>query len=751
MHKRGPQLGAEGNKRDIISPKGERKTDEQGSTVPVPSPSPRTEKAPIPTPNAVDMHRAKERAYQAISPQDTDGYRQVLPTQESRYSVLSNETRYYTKASPNEYLAERRAEMIDGHYPPMRDLLATYESFHLPNVDRDAALQRMDQTVHEIAAIRDKKGEMKMAKELLKRVYGPRYSSGKNSMLGLFDKNKERGNCQATAKSIVTIAEQLGYDPDTDIAYQRFSDHDRALLRMDGEWYVMEGKKPTKVRDTEGTVISSLTDEKRIIAGLQPRRDIQPGNEVYHKENGKLHDNNLIKWFRDGLRKLDRKVGVFKKTPVPTIQHEIAPTRAAGELTQITSLVASYFPFTEKQLKVAAGVLGALMLTYSAEKFQRKEVSNLSDLATEIHNDTEATKEIAKEITAEIADFATKALKDFSDSVSLKPIDRHQKPESITGIEGVSERQMTAIEKEAEKWYGLVNWRFGNLDRKDSKFITGEDFDVLEINTGEKVEKICPSLLRSFLGLAFGEGDGLPSRLVIRINGEHITNETIDSLKFLLNNEETTNGMNLVEEMRSRAIAKDRDGSLNGTYFRIEVNGEKVLLLGEGAGFGEDGRPYFRVPGQGEEQENLPQTILEIFRNGLLEHEEKPAEDFIQKNPDGTVEPIDTLSPDKISEKKRVPMSASGMMEDSHKSPEREDRNISNDAQERGRALAARTAIEDHLLSSNAYTMITDKQRAIFRSMIEEEADLYAQERSYLSLEEIEEKLEKRLAEMIEE
>jgi len=308
------ESGASGDSFASLSPKVEREAQEKepNST----STSVRMQGKAVPR---VEISQARDRAIRTAQPTN------ISPTQEKAWlpppmpeHLRDFPTPHHTYEQAMKNMRER---MERGEKVSALDLIATHESYFARDLDREEALREMEKLTEKLKRIRERHGDKRMIQTLTKRLYARRYNFRQNTMLGLFT-GSERGNCQATAKAASTILEQVGLDPKTEIAHQMFSDHVRAVAKIEDRWHVLEGRaRLLGSKETMGTVFVSLQDENRGLLGLAPESPIELGEASFHTQDGTVQNPGLAAWLKRGLSKADVWFGSRLRHKTPSIHH----------------------------------------------------------------------------------------------------------------------------------------------------------------------------------------------------------------------------------------------------------------------------------------------------------------------------------------------------------------------------------------------------------------------------------------------
>jgi hypothetical protein len=399
----------------------------------------------------------------------------------------------YINLQKNRLMESRESQDVKS--PQALDLLANYEAYHDSNLDIEKALLNIKSFVAKLEKEQEEKGKLAMIKLLTKRLYDNPYSYSQNTALGLFSE-KGRGNCQATAKAATAILETSGFDPRTEIAHQMFRDHVRAVARVDGRWYVLEGKaRPLKDKEMEGTVFVSLEGEKYGILGLDVPEDlvnievvgvktkrIELGTKVFHETDGSVANKGLLKWFKDGIKRIDEVLGKkMKKEVVPSI-HQIYASKYFATFPRLESFVASLISLTPKSAKYIASGIAAFSFTYAVEGLSRPEIKTLADLSEQIHKDVDDVEAISTAVVREIAD----TLKDLKSSVLLENSNEQseygdddiatridEKTVKITApatINQVDPQTLSAVEQKFDSYFGLAHMAFAPESASDTQW-----------------------------------------------------------------------------------------------------------------------------------------------------------------------------------------------------------------------------------------------------------------------------------------
>lgn len=472
------------------------------------------------------------------------------------------------------YMEKMRERAENGHEIRARDLIATFESYHARDLDRDEALREMDGLTEKLKKVRERHGDKRMAQALTKRIYSRRYHLQQNSMLGLFTK-PERGNCSATAKGITTILEEVGLDPRTEIGHQMFSDHVRAVAKINGEWYVLEGGvKRLRSKDLEGTTIISLEDEKRGLLGLQPSSPIELGEKDFHQPDGGIFNRGIFKWMKDGLARADQFVGRLTPPKIPSThqEHGLRPLATAG-LTNIESLLGTLSPLNERNTRRVAAMLAALSFVYAVGRYQDPNVETMEELSEAIKKDVDTMKDTTGAVASEVARVAKDTLGELKDSLTLNPNRTRRRPKEVTregsapAIQGLSERQMTEVERRMERYYGIAHYLLAGEEHLTE---TPEGFR-LDIQAQPEAETISPDLWRYFIKWGYGDrAEGLPNHFIVNINGENL--EATDEGR-----EVWLDAWRNINDFRPGREGTEREPF--PSHLEFHVNGETLVIL----------------------------------------------------------------------------------------------------------------------------------------------------------------------------
>ena len=458
------------------------------------------------------------------------------------------------------------------------DLIATHESYNVRDIDREEALRNIEKLADKLKLTRDKHGDKRMMQSLLKEMYSKRgYTLSQNTMLGLFT-GSERGNCEATAKAVGTMLEEVGLDPQTDISYQYYSDHIRTLAKLDDRWHVLEGRlHPLKDKDLEGTMVCSAEDSHRMFLGLPTQFPISDNRKSYHQEDGSTLNKGLLSWIKKGLHGVDAAIGrKFKTKSNP--MHRAHGEKAAAPLglTNTISLIGSLLPSTRQTRRAVIVSLAAAGFFYGTKEASHPDVHNLEDLTEAIHDDVESVQETTTTVIESIAEFTKRELKGLKESVTLEPKiepppDKNKAdgkdPDALTA-QGVTREQIHELDRRFAAYYGAAHYILGNPDVKVSE--TSEGFQMT-ISVQPEARTIGDDLYRYFLRQGYGDiNDGLPSNMIINFQGDRLALSRREKQKLQKN----------IESIYKFRPDKDPNEPFP-IYLEFQINGEKIGSVGE--------------------------------------------------------------------------------------------------------------------------------------------------------------------------
>lgn len=374
-----------------------------------------------PAASPMEISPAKDRAMRIAKPLDISPAREwgtLPPPMPKHLETFPTPRRTFERT-----MASMRERMERDEHIPSLDLIATHESYHARDLDREEALRNIEALAEKLKTLRERRGDKRMIQELTKRIYARRYHLEQNTMLGLFT-GQERGNCQATAKAASTILEEIGLDPKTEIAHQMFSDHVRTLAKLNERWWVLEGRaRPLRDKETLGTTIVSLEDEKRGLLGMESSSPIELGETPFHKPDGTLENRSLFSWIATGLERVDRAMRsrVSQKTPGISRHTGNRPAELPGTTT-LMALLGTVLPLSKRRMKTVASTMAALSFLYAANRYRDPNVKTMEDLAEAIHDDAEHLKRISTAAVGAVASFMEQELPDVRASVALEPL-----------------------------------------------------------------------------------------------------------------------------------------------------------------------------------------------------------------------------------------------------------------------------------------------------------------------------------------
>ncbi len=471
-----------------------------------------------------------------------------------------------------------RERMERGEKVSALDLIATHESYFARDLDREEALREMEKLTEKLKRIRERHGDKRMIQTLTKRLYARRYNFRQNTMLGLFT-GSERGNCQATAKAASTILEQVGLDPKTEIAHQMFSDHVRAVAKIEDRWHVLEGRaRLLGSKETMGTVFVSLQDENRGLLGLAPESPIELGEASFHTQDGTVQNPGLAAWLKRGLSKADVWFGSRLRHKTPSIHHRSGERSASLiGMANIESLFGSLYPFTPRQTKLVASSIVALSFLYAGNRSRDPDMETMEDLSEAIHSDVDTVREMATTAVEAIADFAKRELEDVKASATLKPFPpgsrRKEKDKeervSVQTVEGISTRQIDELGRRFAAYYGVAHFLFHGSENETSVTDTPDGFRM-DVHTPPEATTIGRDLYRHLIIWGYGDiADGLPDHFVINFSGERL----------LADSRERTKLADVIAHIQEFRPGKDPNDPFH-PYLVFQINGETIGSLG---------------------------------------------------------------------------------------------------------------------------------------------------------------------------
>lgn len=385
------------------------RANEQASNISIDS---ENEILPMP-PVAINEENATQHKQLEITYADE----RVLPTAATtgltnpEHVILNDETENGPQAAKDfayqQFLLEKRKEMESGQNVPYSDLVLAFEAFqmNISPAEQAAAEQKIDQIVKDLTEVKERKGEQKMLKNLLAIIYSDaQYNYYQNSLTVTLTHKKPEYNCQVPPKLIAAILERLGYDPATELAEQRYTDHVISLLKINGQWHCMEGDTPSLLGDTTGTVITSVAAQKRLMVGLpalETERELMENSTTnYFYEDPQKSQPHLWPWLAAGLShlkttaiNLNRKFGslIGKNMEMTALPTTGAATRESTPFSYVIAYLATYSPITRKQAMLLPPVLAALGFSYCGERVSEKEISTPAEFAQVLHEDIAKT------------------------------------------------------------------------------------------------------------------------------------------------------------------------------------------------------------------------------------------------------------------------------------------------------------------------------------------------------------------------
>lgn len=365
----------------------------------------------------------------------------------------------------------------DDEFASGAELYTVYEAYAF-NVDKpevDSALKRMDRMVESLEQLREKKGEMVMLKNLVAYVCRTtHYDFVQNSIIAAFSKEPV-ANCAGLAKTFAVLLEQLGYNPDTEIKFEFFKYHQRALVQAEGKWWVVEGFEITPYTPTPGTALIPFTDAKRMLMQLPPEEA-----EFIPEEKGKKDSplQQAIDWITDAA------FDVFPNAVEDNIQlprtahseggimpllHSIIPrVRVLPDFSRNSSFPSPKNVFTKKRLAVLAAAAATLYGGKQVADANWHAPEAVKDIATEIQKRGEEVQEKAEALVEELFELLKPegdADKNDSQQDELNAKDRQKKsqdtPLIVTMVtpEELEKRQQEN-EKQLEPYFGLKDFLF---------------------------------------------------------------------------------------------------------------------------------------------------------------------------------------------------------------------------------------------------------------------------------------------------
>lgn len=425
------------------------------------------------------------------------------------------------------YVHEWRERARNGELPSARDLLVTFESFQDPTLNREEAMRALDALADRAKAARTSKGHEAMARTILSYIYNCRYDVRENTMLGLFTGSKS-GNCDATAKGVTAILEEVGLNPETEIAYQLFSDHVCALAKFGKAWYVMEGinPHPLQSKDTIGTSIVSAADIKRGFLGIKPTSSIELGTAAFYQEDGETRDSGITQWIKKGLKYLNEATRVKRRAG--SLPYSSTNLRSANRLgiANVEALITSFLPFRPSTRKTVTRALAALTFLYATDRCVTEQPKNLKEVTEVVHKDiqmiAETASSVVKEIMREVTQFA-------SGEGGEKKKTRMELPGSMHGAKQPGGPRMdvelatTEIEKRMERYYGLAHFLLTGDNENKIELAGPEDDMEMVISVQSEATHISDDLFRYMVSWGKGHvGNGLPRYMIFRFEGENL-------------------------------------------------------------------------------------------------------------------------------------------------------------------------------------------------------------------------------------
>ncbi|MCR4313643.1 MAG: hypothetical protein NUV84_00115, partial [Candidatus Uhrbacteria bacterium] len=217
--------------------------------------------------------------------------RRVMIPIDSRTPLLSHmsESRPSNQTENHSFFKEQRERMERGEMPLLWDLVSRFE---IPDFKKEAfeispwveyletrrieAESGLHGFVNQLKRMKEQGAEEHtIFEKILERFYvHTSFRLRGNGLMNVFTPErgkKANANCEGRAKAISIVLEELGYDPETQIFFENFSDHVRTVVQgKDRKRYVLEGTEPIKWKPTKGTTLSSANDVKRVIVGLEP-------------------------------------------------------------------------------------------------------------------------------------------------------------------------------------------------------------------------------------------------------------------------------------------------------------------------------------------------------------------------------------------------------------------------------------------------------------------------------------------------